>query len=107
MTKLQRQIFEETPRLLYAQKNEETFHQYPQFICCILVDAVHTVTKEKFVNWKVVDECREIIKKIFKDDNDESKDVIFNRLQFDSYTEANDARILALHFLLTCPKNFL
>lgn len=107
MTKLHRQVFKETLRLLYAKKNEETFRHHPQFICCILVDAVHTVTKEKFVNWKVVDECREIIKKIFKDDNDESKAVIFNRTQFGSYTEANDARILALHFLLTCPKNFL
>jgi hypothetical protein len=107
MTKLQRQVFKETLRLLYAQKNEEIFHWQAQFICNILVDAVDTVTKEKFVNWKVVDECREIIKKIFKDNNDESKTVIFNRTQFGSCLEANDARILALHFLLTCPKNFL
>jgi len=107
MTKLQRQVFKETLRLLYAQKNEEIFHHQAQFIGSILVDAVDTVTKEKFVNWKVVDECREIIKKIFKDDNDESKAVIFNRTQFGSCLEANDVRILALHFLLTCPKNFL
>jgi hypothetical protein len=107
MTTLHRKVFEETLRLLYLRKKEETFFKHPHFICNIIVDAVDTVTKEKFVNWKVVDECREIIKKIFKDDNDESKAVIFNRTQFGSYLEANNARILALHFLLTCPKNFL
>lgn len=107
MTTLHRKVFKETLRLLYLRKKEETFHRKAQFICNILVDAVQTVTEEKFANWTVVDECREIIRKIFKDDNDESKAVIFNRTQFDSYLEANDARILALHFLLTCPKNFL
>jgi len=107
MTKLQRQIFKEALRSLYSIRNEETFHKHPQFICNILVDVVHTVTKEKFINWRVVDECREIIRRTFKDENDRSKTVIFNRTNFDSYTEANDARLLALHFLLTCPKNFL
>jgi len=107
MNKIQRQIFKAALRLLYSKRNEETFHIHPQFICNILVDAVHTVTKEKFINWKAVDECREILRKTFKDNNDGSKTVIFNRTNFDSYTEANDARILALHFLLTCPKNFL
>ena len=107
MTKLQRQLFKATLRSLYSKRNEETFHKHPQFICNILVDVVHTVTKEKFIYWKAVNECREIIRNTFKDDNNGSKNVIFNRTNFDSYTEANDARILALHFLLTCPKNFL
>lgn len=107
MTKLQRQMFKEALRSLYSMRNEETFHKHPQFICNLLVDVVHTVTKEKFIYWNLVNECREILKNTFKDNNDESKNVIFNRTNFDSYTEANDARILALHFLLTCPKNFL
>lgn len=107
MTKLQRQMFKEALRSLYSMRNEETFHIHPQFICNILVDVVHTVTKEKFIYWNLVNECREILKNTFKDNNDGSKNVIFNRTNFDSYAEANDARILALHFLLTCPKNFL
>lgn len=102
MTKLQRQIFEETLRLLYSRKNTKYYDIRPKFVCNIFPDAYQNVTN-KPIDWQVVDSCINIFRAFFSNDKDY---VIFRIIDFDySYKEANDARILALHFILTKPKS--